>query len=131
MVGAGILLRSVGAGILLSQLLHPLCGAARPGSRPLDNERLIGWHGESYTGQGDSPAGPSTSGHDASSVPVAANSSNIEPSMEALSWSPRIFHYKAFLRPEECDDIVKAAAKRGVAQGGAFCLPRVAAQPVA
>eukprot|EP00879_Flechtneria_rotunda_P029787 GHRR01032236.1.p1 GENE.GHRR01032236.1~~GHRR01032236.1.p1 ORF type:complete len:160 (+),score=59.33 GHRR01032236.1:431-910(+) len=82
--------RSVHARALL--LLGLCCRAAAMSAGHMPDERLIGWLGETYR-PGDQPGGSAQ-----------------DPSgLQAVSWDPRIFHYRRLLSEEECDYIRTAA----------------------
>lgn len=70
-----------------------------------DNERLIGWKGETYNAGESNQAARNE-------VEVAGAPTNTTPWIETISWAPRAFVYHNFLTHAECDHIVNQSKPR-------------------
>ncbi|XRB16001.1 prolyl 4-hydroxylase [Pseudoscourfieldia marina] len=78
----------------------PLASAFVPRASTQE-ERLIGWKGETY----DSSAGREIRPDEADARAMAQRGAYAE----LLSWYPRSYHYHKFMTPEECDHLIKIA----------------------
>eukprot|EP00873_Tetraselmis_striata_P014068 jgi/Tetstr1/434332/TSEL_023438.t1 len=76
-------------GVLLA-LLAPVACITDAATAHGEEERLIGWKGETHR-------------------PAAVPSGSSEPWIETVSWEPRAFVFHNFLSEEECDHIVELA----------------------